>query len=131
MKHPCRRADDLLKFDMALQSVCGRFRGTARLSGKVVDPRSFPGPNLCMTATLSADGQIEIPREMRDSAQLKPGDALEVQLYKGPIVLRKHQPLSSEQCAALLERSRAQPKLALEDEAAVEQAIREARAQRR
>jgi AbrB family looped-hinge helix DNA binding protein len=84
-----------------------------------------------MTATLSPEGQIVIPPALRESAQLKPGDTLEVQLYKGTIVLRKHQPLSSEQCAALLERSRAQPRPTPEDDAAVEQAIREARAQRR
>lgn len=84
-----------------------------------------------MTATLSADGQIVIPPELRERAQLRPGDTLEVQLYKGTIVLRKHQPLSPEQCAALLEHSRTQPRPTAEDEAALEEAIGEARAQRR
>ena len=65
------------------------------------------------------------------AAELNPGDTLDVHFYKGTIVLRKRQPLTPEQCAALLERSRSQPKSTAEDEAATEQAIREARAPRR
>lgn len=84
-----------------------------------------------MNAVLADDGKIMLPPELRDNAQLQPGDTLDVQLYKGSIVLRKHQPLTPEQCAALLERSRSQPKPTLEDDAAVEQAVREVRAQRR
>lgn len=84
-----------------------------------------------MNATLSSDGQIVIPPELCESAQLKPGDTLAVQLYKGTIVMRKNQPLTAEQCAELLERSRAQSRPTPEDDAAVEQAIREVRAQRR
>jgi len=84
-----------------------------------------------MNAMLSADGQIVIPRELRDRAHLQPGDTLEVQLYKGTLVLRKHQPLSREQANMLLERSRSQPKPTPEDDAAVEQTIGQARAQRR
>ena len=84
-----------------------------------------------MNATLSADGRIVIPDELRASAELKPGDTLDVHLYKGTIILRKRQPLSQEQCADLLERSRSQSKPGAEDETAVEQAIREVRAQRR
>ncbi len=84
-----------------------------------------------MNATLSSDGKLVLSPELRDTAQLKPGDVLEVQFHKGTIVLRKHQPLTSEQCAALLERSHSQPEPSPEDEAAVEQAIREVRARRR
>ena len=84
-----------------------------------------------MNAVLTADGNIAIPSELREDAQLKPGDKLDVQLYKGTIVLRKHQPLSPEQCAALLGRSRLQPKPTPDDDLAVEQAIREVRAPRR
>lgn len=84
-----------------------------------------------MNAVLADDGKIMLPPELRDNAQLQPGDTLDVQFYKGSIVLRKHQPLTPEQCAALLERSRSQPKPTLEDDAAVEQAVREVRAQRR
>ncbi len=84
-----------------------------------------------MNATLSVDGQIVIPAELRESAQLHPGDTLDIRLYKGTIVLRKHQRLTEEQCAALLERSRAQSRPAPEDDAAVEQSILEVRAQRR
>lgn len=84
-----------------------------------------------MNATLSSDGKLILSPELRDSAQLKPGDILEVQFHKGTIVLRKHQPLTPEQCAALLERSRSQAEPSPEDEAAVEQAIREVRARRR
>lgn len=84
-----------------------------------------------MNATLSSDGKIALPPEVRDSAQLKPGDVLEVQFHKGTIVLRKNQPLTPEQCAVLLERSRSQPTPLPEDEAAVEAAIREVRARRR
>ena len=84
-----------------------------------------------MNATLSSDGQIIIPAELRESAQLKPGDTLDIHLYKGTIVLRKRQPLTAEQCAALLESSRAQSKPTPEDDAAVEQVIREVRVQKR
>jgi bifunctional DNA-binding transcriptional regulator/antitoxin component of YhaV-PrlF toxin-antitoxin module len=83
-----------------------------------------------MIATLTPDGKILLPPELRAGAQLLPGDTLEVQLYKGTIVLRKHQPLTPEQCAALLEQSRSQPQPTPEDDAAVAQVIREARAAR-
>jgi bifunctional DNA-binding transcriptional regulator/antitoxin component of YhaV-PrlF toxin-antitoxin module len=83
-----------------------------------------------MNAVLSEDGKIVLPAELRQDAQLRPGDTLDMQLYKGTIVLRKRQPLTPEQCAALLERSRSQPEPSVEDDAAVEQTIREARAQR-
>lgn len=84
-----------------------------------------------MTATLSPDGKITIPPGLAETAQLKPGDTLEVQLYKGTILLRKHQPLAPEQCAELLERSRSQPAPTAEDDAAVEQAIQDVRSRRR
>ena len=83
-----------------------------------------------MNAVLTEDGKIALPKEVRDNAQLKPGDTLEVQLYKGTLVLRKHQPLTPSQCAALLETSRSLSKPTTEDDAAVESAIREARSQR-
>ena len=84
-----------------------------------------------MNATLSSNGQIVIPPEVCKSAQLKPGDTLDIHLYKGTIVLRKHERLTAEQCATLLERSQAKSEPMPEDDAAVEQAIRETRAQRR
>ena len=83
-----------------------------------------------MTATVSADGQVQLPPELRDSAQLQPGDRLEAQLYKGTLVLRKRQPLTPAQCAALLEGSRSLPETGPADEAAVAETIREARARR-
>ena len=84
-----------------------------------------------MNAVLTDDGKIVLPKELRENAQLHPGDTLDMQLYKGSIVLRKHQPLTPDQCAALLERSRSQPKPAQDDDAAVEQIVRAVRAQRR
>ncbi len=84
-----------------------------------------------MNAVLTDDGKITLPPELRENARLQPGDTLDVQFYKGSIVLRKHQPLTPEQCATLLERSRSQPKPSPADDAAVEQTVREARAQRR
>ena len=86
---------------------------------------------LAMNAVLTDDGKISLPAELRKDAKLQPGDTLEVQFYKGTIVMRKREPLTREQCAALLEQSRSQPKPAPEDEAAVEEAIRDARATRR
>ena len=68
-----------------------------------------------MNAVLTEDGTIAIPNELRQDAQLQPGDTLDVQLYKGTIVLRKRRPLTPEQCAALLERSRCQPSPRPED----------------
>ena len=83
-----------------------------------------------MTATVSADGQVQLPRELRESAQLQPGDRLEAQLYKGTLVLRKRQPLTDAQCAALLEGSRKLPEAGPADDDAVADAIRAARARR-
>ena len=79
-----------------------------------------------MNAVLTEDGSIAIPQQLREDAQLKPGDSLDVQLYKGTLVLRKRQPLTPEQCAALLERSRSQPKPTPQDDD-VERAIEEVR----
>ena len=84
-----------------------------------------------MNAVLTEDGKIVIPRELREDAQLKPGDTLDVQFYKGTLVLRKRQPLTREQCAELLERSRSQPKPSPEDDLAVEAAIEAVLTQRR
>lgn len=83
-----------------------------------------------MTATVSADGQVRLPPELHEGAQLQPGDRLEAHLYKGTLVLRKRQPLTDTQCAALLEGSRRLPEASPADEAAVADAIREARARR-
>ncbi len=84
-----------------------------------------------MIVTFSSDGKVVLPPQLRDTAQLEPGDNLEAQFYKGTIVLRKHRPLSPEQCAALLERSRSQPNPMPEDEATIAEAIREVRARQR
>ena len=83
-----------------------------------------------MNAVLTEDGKITIPHELRKDAQLNPGDNVDVQSYKGTLVIRKRQPLTQEQCAALLERSRLLPKPTPEDDLVVEQAIREVRARR-
>jgi len=84
-----------------------------------------------MNAVLTEDGKIALPPELRASAHLSAGDSLDVQLYKDTIVLRKHRPLTQEQCAALLERSCFQPLPTPEDDAAVEHLVREVRARRR
>jgi AbrB family looped-hinge helix DNA binding protein len=83
-----------------------------------------------MTAVLTEDGKISIPEELREHAQLKPGDKLDVQFYEGTLVLRKHQALTAEECAALLHGSRRLPKPTEEDDRAVEEAIRETRTRR-
>jgi bifunctional DNA-binding transcriptional regulator/antitoxin component of YhaV-PrlF toxin-antitoxin module len=83
-----------------------------------------------MTATVSANGQVLLPPELSESAQLQPGDRLEVQFYKGTLVLRKRQPLSPAQCAELLERSRSRPEAGPSDDAVVAETIREARTRR-
>lgn len=84
-----------------------------------------------MNTVVTEDGKVALPAELRQDAQLQPGDTLVVQLYKGTIVMRKRRPLTAAQCAALLEHSRAQPRPSPEDDAAVEEAIREVRARRR
>ena len=84
-----------------------------------------------MNATLTADGGVQIPQELRDRAQLKTGDTLEVHLHQGTLVLRKHEALNPVQISALLERSRGLPAPTTADDAAVEQAVRDVRAQRR
>ena len=84
-----------------------------------------------MNAILSEDGKISLPSELRENAGLHPGDTLDVQFYKGSILLRKHQPLTPEQCSALLERSRSNIEPAAEDDAVVAEVISEVRAARR
>ena len=84
-----------------------------------------------MNTVLTDDGKIALPAELRENAQLRPGDTLDVQIYKGTIVLRKNKPVTPEQCAALLERSRSQSRPTADDDLAVEQAVRKVRAQRR
>src|SRR5216117_654248 len=74
------------------------------------------------SATMSSDGKIIIPPEFRGSADLRPGDTLDIQLSRGANILRKHERLTAEQCAGLLERSRAQSKPTPEEDVAVEQA---------
>jgi bifunctional DNA-binding transcriptional regulator/antitoxin component of YhaV-PrlF toxin-antitoxin module len=83
-----------------------------------------------MNAILTEDGKISLPSDVRENAHLHAGDTLDVQFYKGTILLRKHQPLTPEQCAALLERSRSQPEPTADDDAVVAEAIREVRAAR-
>ena len=84
-----------------------------------------------MNAILTDDGKISLPSELRENAQLRPGDTLDVQFYKGTILLRKKQPLTPELCAELLERSRSQPEPSADDEVVVADAIREVRTARR
>jgi len=84
-----------------------------------------------MNTVLTDDGKIALPAELRENAQLRPGDTLDVQIYKGTIILRKNHPLTPEQCATLLERSLSQSRPTAEDDLAVEQAVREVRARRR
>ena len=120
---------------MKARCACGAAEARAPITSSRAATSSLhaPAPSLTrqrswisnpdMTAILSPDGKISIPPGLAESAQLKPGDTLDVQLYKGTIVLRKHQPLAPEQCAELLERSRSQPAPTSEDEAAVAQAI--------
>src|SRR5687768_2747814 len=82
-------------------------------------PGGEPGPSLthperapllsCMVAKIAQDGKIALPEQVREQADLNPGDTLNIQVYKGTIVLRKNQALSPEECAALLEQSRLQP----------------------
>ena len=95
-----------------------------------LDSPAEAAPIARVNAIVSADGQVQIPRELCEGAQLQPGDRLEAQLYKGTLVLRKRQPLSPAQCAALLAGSRRLPATVSEDDAAVADAVREARARR-
>ena len=89
-----------------------------------------PDVGAMQTAVLTDDGKLALPPDLRANAQLRPGDSLDVPFYKGTIVLRTRQPLTPEKCAALLERSRSQPKPTAEDDRAVEDAIKEVRARR-
>ena len=76
-------------------------------------------------------GQSPSPPEMRKTANLNPGDSLDLHLYKGTIVLRKNEPLTDEQCASLLERSRSQEPPTVADEEEIQAVVREVRAERR
>jgi AbrB family looped-hinge helix DNA binding protein len=84
-----------------------------------------------MIAKLSVKGQMVIPEAVREQAQVRYGDELEVGYSNGLIVLRKRRALTPARIRSLLLAGRELPKQSVRDEAAVAQAIKKVRGEDR
>jgi len=83
-----------------------------------------------MIATVSVKGQTVIPEAIREQANLKAGDQLDVGYAHGLIVLRKRRPLTPARVRALILSGRELPEMTSADEAAVAAARQLARRRR-
>ena len=93
--------------------------------------RIMPSANRIMTASNNLRYYESSVHEVANELRLVERYIKRIPHGAAPPRARKREPLTREQCAALLERSRSQPKPAPEDDLAVEQAVREVRARRR
>lgn len=84
-----------------------------------------------MQATISSKGQLVIPEALREQAQLKQGDQVDIGYCDGLIVLRKRQPLTKTRVRALLAGGLRLPEMTLADKAQVSEVIGEIRRDRR
>ena len=80
-----------------------------------------------MIAKVSVKGQMVIPEAVREQAQIRYGDELEVGCSNGLIVLRKRRELTPARIRSLLLAGRELPKQTRADEAAVARVISEVR----
>ena len=84
-----------------------------------------------MNAVLTEDGKIALPTELRENAQLKPGDKLDVGYVNGLVVLRKHRPLALAEARALILSGRELPEMTEADAEEVAAVIKSVRRRRR
>jgi len=80
-----------------------------------------------MIATVSVKGQTVIPEAIREMAQIKAGDQLDVGYAGGLIVMRKRQALTPARVRSLLLGGRGLPEMTGKDETAVAAAVRRVR----
>jgi AbrB family looped-hinge helix DNA binding protein len=80
-----------------------------------------------MIARVSIKGQMVIPGFIREQANIKAGDQLDVGYTNGLIILRKRRALTPARIRALLLGGRELPEMTLADETAVARAVRRVR----
>ncbi|HXR08160.1 MAG TPA: AbrB/MazE/SpoVT family DNA-binding domain-containing protein [Candidatus Acidoferrum sp.] len=81
-----------------------------------------------MIAKVSVKGQTVIPEAVREMANIRAGDELEVGYSGGLIVMRKRRSLTPARVRSLLLAGRELPEMTAKDEAAVSRALRKVRA---
>jgi AbrB family looped-hinge helix DNA binding protein len=81
-----------------------------------------------MVAKVSVKGRMVIPVVIREQAQIRKGDELDVGYANGLIVMRKRQPLNAARVRKMLQAGSWLPEMTPEDEAAVARAIQQVRA---
>ena len=84
-----------------------------------------------MIATVSVKGQTVIPEAIREQANLKAGDQLDVGYAHGLIVLRKRRPLTPARVRSLILSGRELPEVTSADEAVVASAVQRVRSRRK
>ena len=84
-----------------------------------------------MIATVSVKGQTVIPEAIREQANLKAGDQLDVGYADGLIVLRKRRPMTPARQRSLILTGRELPEMTAADEAEVARVMRRVRNRRR
>ena len=84
-----------------------------------------------MIANVSVKGQMVIPEAIREQAQIKTGDELDVGYANGLIVLRKRRTLTPARVRSLLLAGRELPEMKPADEAVVARALRQVRSRRK
>ena len=84
-----------------------------------------------MIATVSVKGQTVIPEAIREQANLKAGDRLDVGYANGLIVLRKRRAMSPAHVRSLLLAGRELPEMTAADETVVARALQQVRSRRK
>jgi AbrB family looped-hinge helix DNA binding protein len=84
-----------------------------------------------MIATVSVKGQTVIPGAIREQANLKAGDQLDVGYAHGLIVLRKRRPLTPARVRSLILSGRELPPMTSADEAVVADVVQRVRRRRK
>lgn len=76
-----------------------------------------------MITKVSSKGQLVLPKALREMAQIREGDELEIGLSGSMIVLRKPEPLDTAKIRRLLRQGRKLPEFSDEDAEAVQDAL--------
>jgi AbrB family looped-hinge helix DNA binding protein len=84
-----------------------------------------------MIATVSVKGQTVIPEAIREQANLKAGDRLDVGYANGLIVLRKRRAMTPARVRSLLLAGRELPEMKPADETVVADALQRVRSRRK
>ncbi|HET9132344.1 MAG TPA: AbrB/MazE/SpoVT family DNA-binding domain-containing protein [Terriglobia bacterium] len=84
-----------------------------------------------MVAKVSVKGQTVIPESIREQAQIKAGDQLDVGYANGLIIMRKRRPLTPARVRSLILAGRELPEMTSPDESAVTRAIERVRRRRK